>query len=67
MCTMWLTRILVIAAWNAVHSVLFITLCLLTLCIVRKMHTKAGYSNSRGFGAVGRNYQLVVVIRGRFL
>ena len=49
------------------HSVLFVTLCLSTLRIVRKMHTKAGYSNSRGFGAVSRNYQLVVLIRGRFL
>ena len=48
---MRLTRILVIAAQNAMHSVLFVTLCLSTLCIARKMHTTAAYSDGGGDGA----------------
>ena len=35
---------------RAVYCVLDVTLCPSTLCIVREMHTKAGYSD--GWGAV---------------
>ena len=74
---MRLSRALVIPVWNAVNSVLFVTFCLSTLCIVRKfkMHTKAGYPDGRGVGAavwagrlgVGKKCQPAMPIRGRFL